>query len=1585
MVCTRALTLVRGRRKQLEDAIRMLRALVEKVEAHLEKKRCIRSLHVTSSASMVPSGAYRTRETERSSGAQYSDDSQESVQFAVAYEADASKAGDSTSASTQRLDHEQQHQSPRARTPISPAALETPLDAYRQHHHTSARRRPDDVHRRNSHHERFPRLAVPYEDEDDGMVLYDRWGRPVLRHDRSIDSSTFESVPGGDASADVAHRPTVQSVPMRVPRRRHYSYSDESEWRVPARGFAHVAPAAPSERAASPSSPVRRMQAPMRQRYVPYPYHYSDIVYDDADGDAYESERRGRVDSHASAAMLQPEERYLGFEREDVLEREEGLLAAQEYAIASSARAHAAYTVRRSDTRRSVHFRDASPLRYTGKRAALSNAHYGREYFDGDWLSDDDADEYDDDEVMYRRYPRHAAAATLYPPPHLYVDVHAPNGSRRHRYSSYPSPSGRQHLHHTRAGRPESPQSKRRKVSSGVLELSELMRHDRADHDDAVALKDRHHQHRCSEQEQDERNDVQLQDATGPLPRHSETLLSDPAPPVVATRKHESVRADVDMETDAQATGSTDAASHTTANDVQELPGGVDTRSETRELAEDDVVLKSVSDHDEPTTCDAKAHELQEGDVVGDDSASAVPHTRDVSMRDASVGAQETEPATCAGELAPVDPEYVGATDASSELAPLASTTITPPIELCRTSPLNQAPAGDAARARTVDVTAQSARPTETQHPSWRVRANALLATALERDSALDAACAEAEREAQAQLKRYAAVETKRKDLAQLDALAMAAYELQCLVVSAKCGLELSVRREMLRLLDDAVQASVRAASTPTENLASLRAGIEQALALANVDVLVDTNLSAHDDLHDSSCTDAGVASLTGPTTPDAPALGPSANSVEEPPAPRHDSIRLNNNWSDGVEWFENTDDPLDTASAELKAPTESTAESTAPSTASFALKTVDDDHAPLAATTESSSLYPSTLFSAISACSPTSFVMKGMQKRLFSDIARADAYHYLHTAEATSSDNDGDGADNNAGGTAAPAARPPCDFGCSATTTAGAVQKVVAQISSRMKWFDEVTYALARARSGTDAASECLSRKKMNSTIRKLHLMAIQLHCLVSHLYCVRGHAACSARSSLPAALNSSFFEKRMIAYKAKLKLDSDLHGAPDELLRDTFEFFPEFLLCIEMWGYDYRECSAASPSQCDSSKIRSRGKALPLAFFARVESGVLDYDGDANGHLHAICEELLAIVCLWNDFVWGDDLANRSLARIATFEAEMKRSAAKILQTYALHLMGSWAIRLLANPDELQSLRFTQQNAYYAESSKMRGLASSAALASVSLSSAGASAKAPSDGDRIDDDDRESVSAYWKQKLDDGELEKREALAAPLRPEAIERWSKVAASAHLLKWSRVFQLRGELETCGVVLSDFVSDVVRASASLGQENDDEDASSESEAMALLEVFAKARVLGTDVAKTCETIALHSASTQLPQEAPPHATDNSPATPNGTSAIASAAPAPSSDATIRTTRTGACATAAAPSSPTDLSTGDAALPQPDVKDLVQILASTRKEVDEIFCARTRSGRTRKKLQVQSLQLAQQTLEVFHTIATLRST
>jgi hypothetical protein len=253
--------------------------------------------------------------------------------------------------------------------------------------------------------------------------------------------------------------------------------------------------------------------------------------------------------------------------------------------------------------------------------------------------------------------------------------------------------------------------------------------------------------------------------------------------------------------------------------------------------------------------------------------------------------------------------------------------------------------------------------------------------------------------------------------------------------------------------------------------------------------------------------------------------------------------------------------------------------------------------------------------------------------------------------------------------------------------------KKSISQIASRIKWFEMIATSSLRNRA---ASVEVISRKKMNSTIRKLHLVAIQIHSLVYFLYI--GCLGVTKNSTPPEStvansLSHSFHEKRMNAYKSRLKLCVQLNGSSSEdLLRDTYEFFPELVLCVDMWAYEYRQ---------KSSELIQH---LPMEVFTKVEDAMFDYKTDKNQAIHTIGEELLNLSTYWNELCedlsignQGGEILKCSFDQVKMFEMQVKSSICKILDTYTRHLLGSWASLLMREPNRLSAYRLTQHKVYY------------------------------------------------------------------------------------------------------------------------------------------------------------------------------------------------------------------------------------------------------------------------------------------------
>ncbi|KAG6617262.1 uncharacterized protein IUM83_02553 [Phytophthora cinnamomi] len=112
------------------------------------------------------------------------------------------------------------------------------------------------------------------------------------------------------------------------------------------------------------------------------------------------------------------------------------------------------------------------------------------------------------------------------------------------------------------------------------------------------------------------------------------------------------------------------------------------------------------------------------------------------------------------------------------------------------------------------------------------------------------------------------------------------------------------------------------------------------------------------------------------------------------------------------------------------------------------------------------------SLLARVSTSDPQSYVMRVTHKRLMDEIAKGDPYYYLHPTRISRDADE-----------SPPFHSPPphaCEFGCRGASALKWERKLVSQISSRMKSFDNVAYSLARSSGG----KEVLNRKKMNSII---------------------------------------------------------------------------------------------------------------------------------------------------------------------------------------------------------------------------------------------------------------------------------------------------------------------------------------------------------------------------------------------------------------------------------------------------------------------------------------------------------------------
>ncbi|KAL8001782.1 hypothetical protein Plhal703r1_c17g0078551 [Plasmopara halstedii] len=628
----------------------------------------------------------------------------------------------------------------------------------------------------------------------------------------------------------------------------------------------------------------------------------------------------------------------------------------------------------------------------------------------------------------------------------------------------------------------------------------------------------------------------------------------------------------------------------------------------------------------------------------------------------------------------------------------------------------------------------------------------------------------------------------------------------------------------------------------------------------------------------------------------------------------------------------------------------------------------------------------------------PQSYVMRATSKRLMDEIAKGDPYYYLHPTKI---------GNDTATSTSVLRSRS-CEFGCGGASAVKWKRKLVSQINSRMKFFDNVAYLLARRSRGEEA----LNRKKMNSIIRKLHLVAMQLHSLVSHIYCIQGQARCREGDSLPTKLNSSHFARRMGVYKSKLKLvvpltyqqQSASHqqcsadDVTEDLLQDTFEFFPELLLCVDIWGFNYRE----SQSKRHISKVVLSGNSagsdvhFPLAFLREVEGSAFDFEHDNNGRLSQICDELLNLVCLWNDLKWTDSLENVALDRVLSFETDVTASISKVLDLYAHHLQALWAVRLFDDPEQLQSVHFTHLNAYYSDRSQ-------------STTSNGTSS-VDSDVNAVDYlvanaiVEQRHVEKYWNRKVttlsvynsddDASELTERGPHTNQLLSiDAISSWNKDTLLRYLLRWSDVYGIRTDANVLSAVTNHMIKHEVQKH--IFSRHNDESNPVEGDSMVdlstskLLTAVRRAQILIQDALIMAKKLALHSACHQLLNErkyslyVEPDIIDGEVASSSDTQSLCTTMNTHNqavSDLESHSVARGSCdAEKYGSDAQKEALDTDPAQDQPEVKDLIHLLAVTKQEMQELCGRRPRSARMREKVQTQSLQLARQTVEIFRNI------
>ncbi|TDH66536.1 hypothetical protein CCR75_007540 [Bremia lactucae] len=614
------------------------------------------------------------------------------------------------------------------------------------------------------------------------------------------------------------------------------------------------------------------------------------------------------------------------------------------------------------------------------------------------------------------------------------------------------------------------------------------------------------------------------------------------------------------------------------------------------------------------------------------------------------------------------------------------------------------------------------------------------------------------------------------------------------------------------------------------------------------------------------------------------------------------------------------------------------------------------------------------SLMARVTSCDPPTYVMRAMHKNLLDEISKGDPYYYLRPATPS----------KEALTFSSSASSLMCEFGCRGVSAIKWERKLVSQIGSRIKSFDIVAYSLAR-RSGETICN----RRKLNSMIRKVHLFGMQLHSFISHLYCVKGHGTCKEVDSLSTALNRSHFERKMSVYKSKLKLEvphqhvlqqpNSAKEVPQELLHDTFEFFPELLLFVDIWGYNYRESLYKRHDQTSvfQSQHLDSSAVFPLAFCSEVETLAFDFEHDSNGLLRVICDELLTIVCLWNDFTWTDEFTSVNIDRIVMFETKSMACILKILDVYGNHLQALWAVHLLDEPEQLHDIHMTQLNAYYSDRSH----------GSVRTRVAG---KGPSNGTSTIDGlvaneiiEQRLAETYWSRKVSlrsfehdavDDDMEGSNLMSALLSSvEAIPSWNKQTRDSLMLRWSDVYAMRNDLNALSAVTNHTLKHEltsIRCHESVASQDVSSEVVVDLTTRQLATAVRRTQILIQEASSRATKLALHSASKQLPSDAKSIDEEE-----RKHKSIEIATPTQE----LRYDKS-SCAldTRLDELHEAEVCTRD----ELELKDVIQLMAVTKQKIQELCSHSPRSARMREKRQSQSLQLARQTVEMLRNIRSM---
>ncbi|CAI5705449.1 unnamed protein product [Peronospora farinosa] len=445
----------------------------------------------------------------------------------------------------------------------------------------------------------------------------------------------------------------------------------------------------------------------------------------------------------------------------------------------------------------------------------------------------------------------------------------------------------------------------------------------------------------------------------------------------------------------------------------------------------------------------------------------------------------------------------------------------------------------------------------------------------------------------------------------------------------------------------------------------------------------------------------------------------------------------------------------------------------------------------------------------------------------------------------------------------------------------------------------------------------------------------------------------------------------KLVVPHKYQQQIQQEQHSSNEpgeEILRDTYEFFPELLLCIE-----YRE----------SLGKQHNNNFISVNLLARKQSRRLRC-------FHSV------ISVKWK--VWRLTLRMTAMICFIASVTSFLTSILKILELYAHHLQALWSVRLMNEPDQLRCIQLTEFNAYYSDRSQR-------SLNTTARSQSRIPGVSENRGDGPICDSRTVVQhvatealehrlaeEYWNRKVTalsnrnpgDDEMEVgSDSKLQLLSDEVICSWDQHTLVSYLLRWSDEYAIRTEVNALSVVTNHMMKHEVQKFRFMGRDDTNVTSGSyvnrtmvDSSTRQLLAAVGRAQMLIQDAVIGSEKLALHSVSNQLPNEKKQlKPLDFKGRTGNKTSSSSREA-APSCPNSTCINDAGAHSDDAV--SETVFHAEAIASKDADSYDAIEDV-NIDIDMQELCGHKSRSARMREKVQMQSLQLARQTVDIFRNI------